>query len=235
MNRRRFASSYLLLLGVPGLFAHHTASAQSLVNLSNTEATQGLKAVLEKGVGTAIKTLGQVNGFFGNDQVRIPLPGYLQDVAEIMRSLGQGARLDELVVAMNRAAETAVPLARDMLVNAVKGMNVQDAKNILSGGETAVTEFFAEKTRRPLAQKFLPVVTETTARVDLAAKYNQIAGKAASMGLVKGEQSTIEQYVTAKTLDGLYFMIGEEERKIRQDPVSAGSAVLKKVFGALKP
>ena len=135
---------------------------------------------------------------------------------------------------MNRAAEAAVPLARDMLVGAVKGMNVQDAKNILAGGETSVTQFFADKTKLPLGQKFLPVVTQATAKVDLAAKYNQIAGKAAGMGLVKGDQANIEQYVTVKALEGLYFMIGEEEKKIRQDPVGSGSALLKKVFGALK-
>lgn len=235
MNRRQFASSGLLLLSMPGLGFHGHVYALSLGDISNAEASKGLRAALENGVSTAIRTLGQADGFFGNDKVRIPLPGYLQDAAKLMRTLGQGARIDELVVAMNRAAEAAVPLARDMLVNAVKGMNVQDAKTILSGGETAVSEFFAEKTRQPLSRKFLPVVTQTTARVDLATKYNQLAGKAVSMGLIKGEQATIEQYVTAKTLDGLYFMIGEEEKKIRQDPVSAGSAVLKKVFGALKP
>jgi hypothetical protein len=135
---------------------------------------------------------------------------------------------------MNHAAEAAVPMARDMLVSAVKSMNVQDAKNILSGGETSVTQFFSDKTRQPLRQKFLPVVTKTTARVDLASKYNQIAGKAVGMGLIKGDQASIEQYVTGKTLDGLYFMIGEEEKKIRQDPVGTGSALLQKVFGALK-
>lgn len=235
MNRRKFAPSVLLILSVSDLGFNGNVYALSLGDISNAEASKGLKTALENGVSAAIKTLGQSNGFFDNDKVRIPLPGYLQDAAKLMRTFGQGARLDELVVAMNRAAETAVPLARDMLLNAVKGMNVQDAKTILNGGETAVTGFFAEKTRQPLSQRFLPVVTKTTARVDLAAKYNQIASKAVSMGWVKGEQANIEQYVTAKTLDGLYFMIGEEEKKIRQDPISAGSAVLKKVFGALKP
>lgn len=178
--------------------------------------------------------IGEANGFLGNDKVRIPLPGYLEDAAKLLRSFGQGARLDELILAMNQAAETAVPLARDMLVSAVKSMNVQDAKKILSGGDTSVTEFFAEKTRQPLNQKFLPIVTKTTARANLAEKYNQVAGKAAGMGLIKGDQASIEQYVTGKTLDGLYYMIGEEEKKIRQDPVGTGSAVLQKVFGALK-
>lgn len=234
MQRRQFNTLSLCLtasaFGTPSFQAH----ALTLADLSSAQASQGLKAALEKGAVAAVKSLGQADGFLGNDKVRIPLPGYLQDAAKLLRGLGQGARLDELITAMNRAAESAVPLARDMLVGAVKGMNVQDAKKILAGGETSVTQFFADKTKLPLGQKFLPVVTRATAKVDLASKYNQIAGKAAGMGLLKGDQANIEQYVTAKALDGLYFMIGEEEKKIRQDPVGTGSALLQKVFGALK-
>ena len=234
MNRRRFdtLSSVLLAASCLGLTAR--AHALSLGDLSNAQASQGLKLALEKGAMAAVKALGQVNGFLGNDKVRIPLPGVLEDAAKLLRKLGQGARLDELIVAMNHAAETAVPLARDMLVGAVKTMNVQDAKKILTGVDNSVTQFFADKTRQDLGRKFLPVVAKVTARVNLADKYNQLAGKAAGLGLLKGDQVSIEQYVTGKTLDGLYFMIGEEEKKIRQDPVSAGSAVLKKVFGALQ-
>jgi hypothetical protein len=125
-------------------------------------------------------------------------------------------------------------MAKDMLVGAVKAMSVSDAKKILAGGDTSVTGFFAEKTRVPLAVKFLPVVTKVTERVGLAAKYNRVAAKAQGLGLVKQEDASIQQYVTGKSLDGLYFMIGEEEKKIRQDPVGTGSAILKKVFGSLK-
>jgi hypothetical protein len=125
-------------------------------------------------------------------------------------------------------------MAKDILVNSVKSMSVDDAKKILSGGDTSVTGFFAEKTREPLGVKFLPVVTKATEKVGLADKYNDIAGKAAGMGLMKKEDANIQQYVTGKSLDGLYLMIGEEEKKIRQDPVGTGSAILKKVFGALK-
>lgn len=235
MNRRRFNTLSSALLAVSCWGAASTVQAQSLGGLSNAQASQGLKLALEKGALAAVKSLGQANGFLGNDKVRIPLPGVLDDAAKLLRKLGQGARLDELIVAMNQAAETAVPLARDMLVGAVKTMSVQDAKNILTGGETSVTEFFAEKTRQALSVKFLPVVTKVTSRVNLAEKYNQIAGKAAGLGLLKGDQVAIEQYVTAKSLDGLYLMIGEEEKKIRQDPVATGSALLQKVFGALRP
>lgn len=235
MNRRRFNTLYSVLLTASCLALTARANAQSLGELSNAQASQGLKLALEKGAMAAVKSLGQSNGFLGNDKVRIPLPGVLEDAAKLLRKLGQGARLDELIVAMNHAAETAVPLARDMLVGAVKTMNVQDAKKILTGGDNSVTQFFADKTRRDLNRKFLPVVTKVTARVNLADQYNQLAGKAAGLGLLKGDQVSIEQYVTAKALDGLYFMIAEEEKKIRQDPVGTGSAVLQKVFGALRP
>lgn len=235
MNRRRFGSLSATLLATSCLGLASTANALSVNDLTNAQVSQGLKLALEKGAIAAVQLLGRPNGFLGNDKVRIPLPGALQDTARLLRSFGQGARLDELIVAMNHAAETAVPLARDMLVGAVKSMNVQDARKILTGGETSVTQFFAEKTRQPLGRKFLPVVTKVTSQVNLAEKYNQIAGKAAGMGLLKGDQVSIEQYVTVKTLEGLYYMIGEEEKKIRQDPVGTGSALLQKVFGALRP
>ena len=234
MNRRHF---HILSTGsVAALIAlvHQQARALSLGDLTNAEASQGLKTALEKGALAAVSLLGKTDGFLGNDKVRIPLPGFLDDAAKLLKSLGQGKRVDELLTSMNRAAETAVPLAKDLLVSAVKSMNVNDAKKILSGGETSVTGFFAEKTRDPLALKFLPVVTKATEKVGLAAKYNRVAAKAQGMGLVKKEDANIQQYVTGKSLDGLYFMIGEEEKKIRQDPVGTGSAVLKKVFGALK-
>ncbi|MCB8748808.1 DUF4197 domain-containing protein [Rhodoferax sp. U2-2l] len=234
MDRRRFNWLTVSCLAVPGLAFHATSAAVSLADVTNTQASQGLKAALEQGARAAVASLGQPGGFLGNDKVRISLPGYLEEAAGLLRTFGQGKRLDELVTAMNQAAEAAVPLAKDMLVNAVKTMNVQDAKNILSGGDTSVTQFFADKTRAPLGVKFLPVVKKTTAQVNLADKYNQIASKAAGMGLIKGEEVSVERYVTSKALDGLYFMIGEEEKKIRQDPVGSGSALLQKVFGALK-
>lgn len=234
MDRRQFAFIPVPLLASILLLAQQQAHALSIGDLSNAEASQGLKAALEKGALAAVGLLGKTDGFLGNDKVRIPLPGYLEDGAKLLRTFGQGGRVDELVTAMNRGAEAAVPMAKDMLVAAVRSMNVSDAKNILTGGETSVTTFFAEKTRAPLGVKFLPVVTRATAKVGLAEKYNQVAGKAAGIGLVKKEDANIQQYVTGKTLDGLYWMIGEEERRIRQDPVATGSALLKKVFGALK-
>lgn len=233
MDRRLFNSIATPMLASFIILAQQRALALSISDLTNAEASQGLKTALEKGALSAVNLLGKTDGFLGNEKVRIPLPGYLEDASKLLRTLGQGARIDELVTAMNRAAEAAVPMAKDLLVGAVKSMNVTDAKKILAGGATSVTTFFAEKTRAPLGIKFLPIVTKATAKVGLAEKYNQVAGRAAEFGLVKKEDANIQQYVTGKSLDGLYFMIGEEEKKIRQDPVGTGSALLKKVFGAL--
>lgn len=235
MNRRKFSTEIIFALS-PGVLATFTSAAYaaSLQDLTEKEASQGLKAALEKGATIAVGLLGQTDGFLGNEKVRIPLPGFLEDAAKLLRKLGQGKRVDELVTGMNRAAESAVPQAKELLVSAVSSMNVSDAKNILMGGDTSVTNFFTEKTRSPLFTRFLPIVTQSIEQIGLVEKYNQVAGKVAGFGLMKKDDAKLQDYVTNKTLDGLYTMIAEEERKIRSNPIAAGSAILQKVFGALK-
>jgi hypothetical protein len=228
-HRRQAAIALAATVLLPAL-----ARAQGLAAITNTEASQGLKAVLSMGADAAVKLLGAPDGFLGNPAVRIPLPGYLKDASKFLRALGRQKQVEELEVAMNRAAESAVPLARQLLVNAVNAMTVTDAKKILTGGDTSVTQFFAEKTRAPLSERFLPVVKQATAKVSLAAKYDQVAAKVQGMGLVKPEDASVDHYVTRKALDGLYHVIGEQERKFRRDPVASGSALIGKVFGALR-
>ena len=201
---------------------------------TETEAAAGVRAALERGALVAVAQLGQTDGFLGNPKVRIPLPGFLKGAGKILEYAGQQGRVDELEIAMNRAAEAAMPRARTLLVEAVRSISVEDAQQLIRGGDDAVTRFFAAKTREPLKVSFLPVVTEATKKVSLADKYNEVAGKAAGMGLVKKEDANIEDYVTSKALDGLYAMIAEQERNIRKDPVGTGSAILKQVFGTLK-
>lgn len=224
MQRRHFLTQATAVTLLP-----LTAAAA----VTEGEATTGLKAALQRGAVAAVDILGRQDGFLANPQVRIPLPGALEDAASLLRMLGQSRKVDELVTAMNRAAEAAVPQAKTLLVDAVKTMSVDDALDVLRGGETSVTEFFARKTRDPLGERFLPVVTRATEKVSLASKYNAVAGQAAGLGLVRSEDASIQHYVTRKALDGLYFMIGEEEKKIRRDPVGTGSAILRKVFGGL--
>lgn len=224
-------SSLLPLLG--GIFAM-SAFSLDLSQLTNQDAARGIKGALTTGVSTAIGKLGVPGGFLNNPKVKIPLPPALDEIARGMRMLGRGRDADELVAAMNQAAEQAVPEAKDLMVRAVKAMSIEDAKNILTGGDESVTQFFRAKTAAPLGLKFLPLVKRATDRVGLAQKYDQFAAQGAKLGLVKGDEANIEQYVTRKALDGLYLMIGEEERAIRQNPLQAGSAIVSKVFGALK-
>jgi hypothetical protein len=225
MRRRDFTSALTALpaLGLPA------AAGAGL--FSETDAAAGVRTALERGASSAVALLGRSDGFLGNPKVRIELPGFLKDAAKLLKATGQGKRVDELVTAMNRAAEAAVPQAKTLLLNAVKSMSVDDAVKIVKGGETSVTQFFSTKTREPLGVEFLPVVARATEKVSLAQKYDALAGKAAGMGLMKKEEANLNGYVTGKALDGLYFMIGEEEKKIRKDPVGTGSAILKKVFG----
>ena len=234
MLRRQFHLASAFALGSLLLAGYRQALALTLRDLSSADASGGVKAALAQGAEAAVALLGRPDGFLGNPQVSIGLPGYLDDAARVMKSLGQGRRIDELVTAINRAAEAAVPMGKDLLVSAVQTMTVTDARNILTGGSTSVTSFFAGKTRAPLGQRFLPVVNQATEQVGLTQKYNAFAGKAASFGLLKPEEANLAQYVTGKTLDGLYFMIGEEERRIRQNPAGAASAIARKVFGTLR-
>ena len=220
---------------VAGLaFAGGIASAFSLDQLSSSDASAGLKAALDQGVTSAVGALGRTDGFWSNPKVRIPLPENLQRVRSVLKLMGKGRDVDELERAINRAAEEAVPQSRQLLTSAIRSMSVDDAKRILTGGDDSVTQFFKARTEPQLVQRFLPVVSQVTAQNGLARQYNSLAGQASQFGLLKAEDATIERYVTQKALDGLFTMIGEEERKIRADPVAAGSDIVKRVFGALK-
>lgn len=212
-----------------------TAPALGQLDLiSGQEAASGLRAALEKGSQAAVAELGRADGFYGNPRVRIPLPDSLQRAEKLMRRFGLGSHADELILTMNRAAEAAVPEARRLFIDAVRKMSVQDAKGILQGGETAGTEYFRRSTEATLRQRFLPIVRRATAKVGLAQQYNEYAEKGAAFGLVKKEHANLDAYVTEKALDGLFLMVAEEERKIRRDPVSAGTRIIRKVFGALR-
>ena len=203
-------------------------------SVTNQEAASGLKAALEKGSGVAVDVLGKTDGFMGNKAVKIPLPGTLKKYEKLMRNVGMGKYADELILTMNRAAEQAVPEAKKLFVDAVKKMSLTDAKGILTGGQTSGTEYFKRTTTAQLREKFLPIVKEATAKVKLAETYNEYAQKGVQFGLVSKENANLDDYVTQKALDGLFYMVGEEEKKIRQNPLGAGSDIIKKVFGALK-
>ena len=204
-----------------------------LDRITQRDALAGLRAALERGSNAAVATLGRTDGFLGNPQVKIPMPESLERGERLARRLGYSKEVDELVVAMNRAAEAAVPEARKLLVDAVKKMSVKDAKAVLTGGDTAATEYFRRTSNQALHDRFLPIVKTATDRVGVAQRYREFARPAAALGLIKTEHADLDEYVTLKALDGLYFTLAEEEKKIRKDPVGSGSAILRKVFGAL--
>ena len=207
-----------------------TAAYADVSAISNQDAAKGVKETLQRGADVALQSLGKTDGFLGNAKVRIPLPDTLQQLRGPLRLMGKDKQLDDLEVSINRAAEAAVPEAKLLLKNAIGNMSVQDAKQVLTGGDNSVTEFFRQKTQADLAAKFLPIVKKTTDKSGLAQQYNQLAGKGVDMGLIKGNQANIESYVTSKALDGLYTMIAEEEKNIRANPLQAGSKLLQSIF-----
>jgi hypothetical protein len=208
-------------------------AAAQLDRITTREAAAGLKAALEKSATAAVATLGRTDGFFGNPQVKIPLPESMQRAEKLMRRFGMGRHADELVLALNRAAEAAVPEARQLFVEAVRKMTLQDAKAILQGGDTAGTEYFRRSTESQLRKRFLPIVQKATDNVGLAQHYERYAETGVALGLVKKEDADLDGYVTQKALDGLFLMVAEEEKKIRKDPLGAGTAIIRKVFGAM--
>ena len=210
-----------------------SAYALDLSSLTNKDASGGLKDALIQAAGSAVGKLGVADGFLGNPKVKIPLPDTMKKGEKIMRMMGMGKQADELVTRMNRAAEAAVPEAKVLLVDSVKKMSVDDAKAILTGGDDAATQYFKKTTSAPLAAKFLPIVQSATAKVELAQQYDKYAEMGAKLGVVKKDQANLEQYVTQKTLDGLFTRMAEEEKAIRKNPLGASTNLIKKVFGAL--
>lgn len=221
------------LLGLALLLPVMQAGAGALDQLTNTEVANGLKEALEQGAAKAVAQIGKPDGFLQNAKIKIPLPENLAKVESAMRKVRLGKYADELVTTMNRAAETASAEATGMLVEAVKGMSLDEAKSILTGPENAATEYFRRTTSEGLRAKFLPIVQQATQKVQLARYYERFAGKAAAFGLLKGEQTDLDGYVTQKTLDGLYATIAEEEKAIRANPVKRTTAMVQRVFGAL--
>lgn len=209
------------------------AGAQ-LEDVTDREAINALKGALQRGAHAAVDRLGRPDGFYGDARVRIPLPESVRRAEKNMRRFGMGRYADELLVTLNRAAEAAVPEARQLFVDALRQMSVRDAKGILTGGDTAATTYFRRTTSAPLRQRFLPIVRQATARVGLAQQYNRYASYGVRVGVVSAEDADLDDYVTQKALDGLFYMIAEEERKIRKDPVGTASRLLQKVFGAVK-
>jgi hypothetical protein len=179
----------------------------------------------------AVDKLGVPNGFLDNPKVRIALPGPLQKAEGVMRGLGMNKPVDNLVGSMNHAAEAAAAEAKPLLLEAIQKMPLEDAWKILTNGDDAATQYFRNTTSNGLAQKFLPIVKNATEQAGVLKKYNEFAGKGAKLGLIAEKDANVENYITRKTLDGIYLMMAEEERAIRSNPVDFSQG-LQNVFGA---
>lgn len=212
-----------------------TANPAGLSGISNADQVGSLKQALTQGAETAVANLSRENGFLGNDKVRIPLPDSLQKAGKLMHSLGMGKYADDLTTSMNRAAEAAVPEAKTLLIGAVKKMSVTDAKNILMGGDDAATQYFRKNTETALSVKFKPIVDRSMQKVKLAEKYDQFAGRGVQLGLVDQKDAHLDDYITRKAMDGLFLMMAEQEKAIRDHPMQAAGSLAQKVFSAIKP
>jgi hypothetical protein len=199
--------------------------------LSNSKITAGLKQALQISTGKAVAAAGRPDGFLKNAAIKILLPEKLRTVGNGLRMMGMGAQVDDLEVGMNRAAEQATPAAKQIFINALTRMTFDDARKILSGGDTAATDYFKKQSSGELTTAFTPVVHKSMENVGVIRQYDQLMQNPLAASLSKNQNLNLDSYVVGKTLDGLFYMLGEEEKKIRRDPAAQTTALLKQVFG----
>jgi len=210
--------------------ADKALNQRSTSGLSNDKIVAGLKQALQVSTGKTVAATGKPNGFLKNEAIKILLPPKLKTVGTGMRMLGMGAQVDELEVGMNRAAEQATAYAKQIFLNAVKRMTFDDARKILTGGDRAATEYFQRTSSPELTTAFAPIVRRSMERVGVVQQYNRVLGSAPGGSALAG-QFDLNKYVVGKTLDGLFLMLGEEEKKIRKNPAAQTTALLREVFG----
>ncbi len=215
---------------VPGSGDSTTGRAAG-AGLDDSTIASGLKDALSVGTKNAVSLVSNPNGYFGNKAIKILLPDNIQKAAELAGKVGYQKQVDEFILSMNQAAEKAAPKAVSYFADAIKGMSIEDARKILTGGNTAATEFFKSKTSSKLYNEFKPSVTESMNQVGVARAYNAMMGKVPSVPFAKQESVDLDHYVTTKALDGLFYMVGQEEQKIRTNPTAQTTDLLKRVFG----
>jgi len=203
------------------------------VSLSDAEMISGLKEALDKGTQFAVDSLGKAGGFLDNSKVKIPMPDSLSWVEKSLRTLGQDELADEFIATMNHAAEQAVPEAATIFGDAIQDMSMEDARGILTGPDDSATRYFRTKTEAALTEKMRPIVEQATARTGVTSAYKNMTASAGGLtSMLSSDATDLDGYVTGKTLDGLFLMIAEEEKKIRENPLARSTDLLKKVFGA---
>ncbi len=198
--------------------------------LNDAKIASGLKEALQIGTQNAVNLTGRLDGYFRNEVIKILMPEKLQTLEKGLRLVGYGPRVDEFVLSMNRAAERAAPRAKAIFWDAIGGMSFEDARKILNGGDTAATDYFQDKTTNRLAAAFRPVVDKVMNEVGVTRRYKELIGRYEAIPFVTSERLDIDQYVVTKALDGLFYVVGEEERKIRTNPTARVTDLLKEVF-----
>jgi hypothetical protein len=235
MNRGVLALGLFLFLSTPvsGQIQNvlDTLGLGKKSSLSNDKIAAGLKEALRVGTNNTVQSTGRVDGYFRNEAIKILMPEKLRPIEKGMRIAGFGPQVDELVLSMNRAAEKAAPLAKDIFIKAILEMSFDDARRIFTGGDTAATDYFKAKTSDRLAAAFAPIVDKSMKNVGLVRQYDQFMGRAQQIPFLKNQSLDIRQYVVAKALDGLFFVLGQEERNIRKNPAARVTQLLKDVFG----
>ena len=227
---------FLLLFNIPsnaGLLDTVKQGVGLPQQKSSDESTiaSGLKEALSIGTENAVKSVSQVDGYFGNKIIKILMPKKIQNVANVLGKLGYQKQVDDFVLSMNRAAEKAAPQATSLFVGAIKEMTLEDARGILSGGDTSATDYFKEKTSDKIYTAFKPIISSSMNEVGVTRSYKAMMDKYAALPLMKSESLDLDHYVTNKAMDGLFYMIGQEEKKIRTNPAARVTDLLKKVFG----
>lgn len=227
-NRRRF------LLGLSLVVLFPWAEAGELSAVTRGEASQALRESLEKSARAALAKLGKENGFFADPRVKIGLPKNFRKADRVLRGLGQGRKVDDLILAMNRAAEAALPLLREPLGDAVRKLTPADAGTILASGDGAVTRYFRDSSEARLSEQLSPIIRSVSEKSGLTRAYDELAKKLVALAGIKSELSTVEAYVNKQALDGMYAQMAEEERDLRANPGQYAGSPLGKVFGLLK-
>ena len=233
--RGLFLAPVLLLWTIPALGQMDEISKRlglgNQSTLSDSKIASGLKEALQVGANNAVKLTGKPDGYFGNAAIKILLPKNLRPLETGLRAMGYGPKVDGFVLSMNRAAESAAPAAKKIFWDAILSMSFDDARKILSGGDTAATDYFKRKTTDQLTAAFRPVVEKTMDQNSVTQQYKQLAGQAQTIPFMKSQNLDITNYVVSQALNGLFYMLGQEERKIRKDPAAQTTSLLKQVFG----
>jgi hypothetical protein len=214
-------------LKIPGF----GAKANTAAGLSDATIGSGLKEALSVGTQKAVRLVAKPGGYFDNEAIKILVPQNFRTVEKVARGLGQGARVDEFVASMNHAAESAAPEAETIFANAVTEMTIDDARKLLNGGDTSITDYFKSKTSARLAVAFRPHVEAAMSRNGVTQQYQALVGHVSWISFGSGSSMDIDTYVVDKALDGLFYMLGQQEKEIRTNPAARTTALLKQVFG----